>query len=87
MLGRPLTEFGRRRPILPLPLERVKNRAVRIRLHPNVAAGVSTLSGGPLTEFGRGRPNSGSSPPDGVRGRLGRVLPLPLERVKDGGLG
>ena len=64
--GGPLTDFGRGRPNLPLPLERVKNGATGICLHRKVLAGVEISTGRPLTDFGRGRPN----------------LPLPSERVK-----
>ena len=46
--GRPLTGFGRRRPNLPLPSERVKSGAACIRLHPNGLASVETTTGRPL---------------------------------------
>ena len=60
--GRPLTDFSRRRPnpsassgqVLPLPLERMKNGATGIGLHPKVLAGVETSTLRPLTEC-RGR--------------------------------
>ena len=45
--GGPLTGFGRGRPNLPLPSERVKSGG--------------TTDGGPLTGFGRGRPNPSAS--------------------------
>ena len=50
--GGPLTEFGRRRPSLPLPLERVKSGGPGGR-----CSLLGWLRRRPLTDFGRGRPN------------------------------
>ena len=47
--GRPLTDFGRRRPNLPLPLERVKSAAPLGRCRPYAGAGAWTETGRPLT--------------------------------------
>ena len=70
--GGPLTEFGRGRPNLPLPLERVKSRG---------PGGCRCLAwwvlGRALTDFRRRRRNPSAS--------SGRVLPLPQARGRSAG--
>ena len=68
--GRPLTDFGRRRPNLPLPLERVKSDANPLdsEAAPEPEFPRHASTGRRLTGFRWGR----------------RSLPLPQERVKSG---
>ncbi len=85
--GRPLTEFGRRRPILPLPLERVKNDVPLSEMTPNTIATQEGTRGARKAVGSETRPYEERGADAGMveedeDGRVGD--PLPFGRLRAG---